>query len=207
MRSEYKTASSTSTPPPFDATNIPKRCIVTGGSGMVGSRLIELLIARGAERVISFDIRPPKPEETPKCDASQFQFVKADITDSEALEAAFQIAADSKKERRIEAVFHIAALVGPFYEHSLYHQVNVVGTRNVIALCKKHQIRVLVDCSSPSTRMSTFDINGMTEKDFEVRNGGNPYPQTALHEYGRTKAVAEQVFDLKLFPECSGNRV
>ena len=32
------------------------RCLVTGGSGFVGQRLVEMLVERGATRVISFDI-------------------------------------------------------------------------------------------------------------------------------------------------------
>ena len=38
------------------------RCLVTGGSGFVGQRLVEMLVERGATRVISFDIAP-KPKD------------------------------------------------------------------------------------------------------------------------------------------------
>ena len=41
--------------------NIPLRCLVTGGSGFVGQRLVEMLVERGAKRVVSFDIAP-KPK-------------------------------------------------------------------------------------------------------------------------------------------------
>jgi len=34
---------------------------VTGGSGFVGQRLVEMLVERGAERVVSFDILPQPP--------------------------------------------------------------------------------------------------------------------------------------------------
>jgi nucleoside-diphosphate-sugar epimerase len=34
----------------------PKVCVVTGGSGFVGQRLVEMLLERGAEKVVSFDI-------------------------------------------------------------------------------------------------------------------------------------------------------
>ena len=37
------------------------RCCVTGGSGFVGQRLVEMLVERGAERVVSFDILPQPP--------------------------------------------------------------------------------------------------------------------------------------------------
>lgn len=38
--------------------SVPKVCVVTGGTGFVGQRLIEMLVERGAEKVISFDIVP-----------------------------------------------------------------------------------------------------------------------------------------------------
>ncbi len=35
---------------------VPARCLVTGGSGFVGQRLTEMLLERGAQRVVSLDI-------------------------------------------------------------------------------------------------------------------------------------------------------
>lgn len=163
---------------------VPKVCLVTGGLGMVGSRLCEMLIERGAEKIISVDIQKPS-KETIESASDKIHFVTADICDINKLEKAF--------EKGIDAVFHIAALVGPFYKHELYYKVNYLGTKNMIDLCTKYGIKALIDCSSPSTRMSTFDINGMNEIDFEIRGNGDPYPKYSLHEYGRTKALAEKL--------------
>lgn len=41
---------------------VPANCVVTGGSGFVGQRLVEMLVERGARRVVSFDIAP-KPAD------------------------------------------------------------------------------------------------------------------------------------------------
>ena len=38
------------------------KAVVTGGSGFVGQRLVEMLIERGAARVVSFDV-VPKPKD------------------------------------------------------------------------------------------------------------------------------------------------
>ncbi len=35
---------------------VPARCLVTGGTGFVGMRLVEMLVERGARHVVSFDI-------------------------------------------------------------------------------------------------------------------------------------------------------
>ena len=41
-----------------DFPPVPANCVVTGGSGFVGQRLVEMLVERGAQRVVSFDIAP-----------------------------------------------------------------------------------------------------------------------------------------------------
>ena len=53
------------------------RAVVTGGSGFVGQRLVEMLIERGASRVVSFDIAP-KPTDALNDDRIVYQ--KGDIT-------------------------------------------------------------------------------------------------------------------------------
>lgn len=40
----------------------PGACCVTGGAGLVGRRLAEMLAERGARRVVAFDIAP-KPAD------------------------------------------------------------------------------------------------------------------------------------------------
>ena len=57
--------------------NVPLKCAVTGGSGFVGQRLVEMLAERGATKVVSFDISP-----TPK-DAvirPEIIYIQGDIT-------------------------------------------------------------------------------------------------------------------------------
>jgi len=37
---------------------VPAHCVVTGSSGFVGQRLVEMLVERGAKTVVAFDIAP-----------------------------------------------------------------------------------------------------------------------------------------------------
>eukprot|EP01084_Bolivina_argentea_P276663 472106_1 len=164
-------------------TGAPKKCVVTGGNGMVGRRLITMLLERGTEYVVSIDIvAPPNDKNIDK----RIKWIQADITDFDALcfSKAF--------EDDIDTVFHIAAIVGPYHKHSLFLKVNYYGTKNILKCCNKYNIQTLVDCSSPSTRYTFDDINGMNEVDFIKRGNGNPYPDVYTHEYARTKALAEQ---------------
>lgn len=160
--------------------DVPRTALVTGSSGFVGQRLVEMLVERGAERVVAFDISaPPEPFRQP-----QVETVRGDITDAEAVK---------KAAEGVECIFHIAALVGPYHEEHKYEAVNYGGSVNVIEACRAHGIRKLVMSSSPSTRFPFPDPNvrGQNEEQLEAINGGRYSPQ--FHAtYARTKAMGEQ---------------
>jgi nucleoside-diphosphate-sugar epimerase len=154
---------------------------VTGGSGFVGQRLVEMLVERGCQRVVSFDIAP-----TPK-DAStdpKIEYVQADLTKYQDVE---------KAAKGVDCVFHIAALVGPYHPKENYVKVNYEGTLNVLNACKKLGIKRIVMSSSPSTRFPYPDpnINGYTEDQLRVLNGGE-YAKKFLQPYAETKALGEK---------------
>ena len=114
---------------------------------------------------------------------TKFEYVRCDISDAEAVRA-------SAAFEGIEVVFHIAALVGPFFPHHKYLAVNFQGTKNVLRTfgesgkaSPKGQAPVFVDCSSPSTRFDGRSIRGKMEHELPYNFSG--------HEYARTKALAE----------------
>lgn len=100
----------------------PKTALVTGGSGLVGERLCSMLVQRGCERVISVDVTPC-PEEIKarhvallgKEGAAKIEYTIADICDTPKM---------TELCKDIEGVFHVAALVGPYYPKPLYEKVN-----------------------------------------------------------------------------------
>lgn len=49
-------------------------CVVTGGSGLTGRRLVEMLVERGASRVVSFDITA-KPSDALEHSAIEYMQV------------------------------------------------------------------------------------------------------------------------------------
>jgi len=144
---------------PEPGWDVPKSCVVTGGSGFVGQRLVEMLVERGAERVVSFDISPtPKGASTRK----EIVYFQGDLTDPAVVEKALEGS---------ECVYHIAALVGPYHAAQAYIKVNYEGTVNVVEACKRLGIKRIVMSSSPSTRFPypNPDVDGLTEEQlFEV---------------------------------------
>ena len=130
---------------------VPNVCVVTGGTGFVGQRLVEMLVERGAKKVISLDIVPP-PKDAWQHPAIDWRV--CDVTDKEGVSAAIKGA---------DCVWHNAAAVGPFHPTPLYTRVNYEGTLNVLDACRKHGVPKLVFSSSPSTRFTGADVDGLRE--------------------------------------------
>jgi UDP-glucose 4-epimerase len=107
------------------------RCLVTGGSGFIGSHLVDHLLSAGHE-VAVLDLRPP---------VMDVEWVKADIRSD--LGAAF---------KGFDFVYHLAAVANArkSSEHpSIAYAVNVFGTLNVLEAARKADVqRVLLASSS-----------------------------------------------------------
>lgn len=97
------------------------RYLVTGGSGYIGSRVVEQLLGlKGTASVVNADIRPP-----------QFQpqgssFRQLDVRAPDAIAAALS-------EERPDVILHLAFVVDPTHDEPDMYDVNVNGTFNVLA--------------------------------------------------------------------------
>lgn len=162
--------------------------LVTGSSGFVGSRLVEMLLERGAKTVIAFDLLAPDAALTARFEAVQkktggviivLSQTEGDLCNESAVAAAFQ------KVPKIDVVYHIAALVGPFHSHEKYEEVNYKGTVRIIENCKKYNVPRLVYSSSPSTRFTGKDVEGLREDQMSM-------PVKFVARYAETKAKGEK---------------
>ncbi|KAG7345636.1 nucleoside-diphosphate-sugar epimerase [Nitzschia inconspicua] len=174
--------------PGFDTAKSGCHAMVTGSSGFVGARLVEMLLERGAKTVIAFDIVPPSPTLMERFEDVQAKSggkiitlsqSEGDLCSDSAVEAAFQ------KVPQLDVVFHIAALVGPFHKREMYYKVNYEGTLRIIDNCKKYKVPKLVYSSSPSTRFTGGDVENLTEDDMHI-------PDTFVALYAETKARGEE---------------
>jgi nucleoside-diphosphate-sugar epimerase len=150
-----------------------------------------MLIERGARKVVSFDIAP-KPKDA--LTNSKIKYMQGDLTDIEDVRKAFD---------GCEAVFHIAALVGPFHPKPAYYKVNFEGTQNVLDVCKEMNIKRIVMSSSPSTRFPYPDptVDNLREDEIAEINGGDGFAPVFLQPYAETKAMGE-----KLIREACGTK-
>ena len=154
---------------PIKATD-PKKVLVTGGGGFLGSAIATLLVER------KYHVRSFSRNPYPDLSSMGIEQIQGDICNKTAIEHAL---------RGVDLVFHTAAKAGIWGDYSDYYRTNVTGTQNVIAGCKKHHISRLIYTSSPSVVFSGTDMEGVNES--------VPYPATYHAYYPQTKAIAEQV--------------
>ncbi|MFI4875184.1 MAG: NAD-dependent epimerase/dehydratase family protein [Blastopirellula sp. JB062] len=145
------------------------RALVTGGGGFLGRYVVELLLARGDQ------VRVLGRRDYPDLAAQGVECLRGDVSDLDAVTAACA---------EQDVVFHTAAIAGIWGRWQDFYQTNVVGTQNILAGCRKRQVRKLVFTSSPSVTFDGADQNGVDET--------APYPNRWLAHYPHTKALAEQ---------------
>ncbi len=117
------------------------RCIVTGGCGFLGSHLVEHLVKKNHEVIVIDNLSTGNIKNIKNL---KVKFVKADIANKEKI---------SKYFKNVDWVFHIAALadIVPSIENPKnYFSSNVIGTFNVIELCKNKKIKKFVYIGSSS---------------------------------------------------------
>lgn len=135
----------------LSSLDVNKTYLVTGSAGFIGFHLCKQLLQSGC-KVIGLDNLNDYYEVSLKeerlrilaCD--NFLFIRADISDKQALEALFE-------EHRIDYVINLAAQAGVRYSIDnpyAYLQSNLVGFLNILEACRHHKVEHLVYASSSS---------------------------------------------------------
>jgi len=129
-----------------------KIVLVTGGAGFIGSHLCEKLIEKGHIVVCLDNFNDYYDPEIKKKNISslirqeRFELIKGDILDSALLEKIF-------KENKIEKIIHLAAIAGvrpSLIKPSLYIDVDIKGTVNLLEAARKFGVRQFIFGSSSS---------------------------------------------------------
>tara|TARA_R110002110_G_scaffold139153_1_gene325664 strand:+ start:5134 stop:6135 length:1002 start_codon:yes stop_codon:yes gene_type:complete len=126
-----------------------KNILVIGGAGLIGSHTVDKLLAEDVNSVTIYDNfargREENLTEAFKDPRVSVYEVGGDILQTDILDAAM-------KDRKIDGVFHLAALwllQCHDYPRSAFN-TNVAGTFNVMEACAKNDIKRLVWSSSAS---------------------------------------------------------
>lgn len=124
-----------------------KHILITGGAGFVGSHLADELLQNGY-RVRALDFLSSQvhgeTSERPAYLHPEVELIAGDVRDPDAVRAALQ---------GVDAVFHLAALVGvgqSMYEIARYTDVNNLGTAVLLEALIENPVEKLVVASSMS---------------------------------------------------------
>jgi nucleoside-diphosphate-sugar epimerase len=149
--------------------------LVTGGTGLIGSRITEHLMSL-KHRVATYDL-VPNPDNIGS-GKSQVSLFAGDICDADKL-------ADSVAGHETDYIVHMAAVVSDTADADprLTMAANVGGVANVLAAARTHRVRRVVWASSAAAlgTNSQYDGNPVAEE-YDVR------PATL---YGCSKLAAE----------------
>lgn len=147
--------------------------LVTGGAGYVGSVLVPRLLASGHHVRVLDNLMYGGQSLLPFFSYPQFEFIKGDILDEQAVRRA---------AKSVDVIIHLAAIVGypacKKYEQ-LAHDVNYVGTK-IVEKSRDRQQRIIF--------ASTGSNYGALIGDFCTEET----PLNPLTIYGTTKTGAEQ---------------
>ncbi len=144
------------------------KVLVTGATGFIGGKVVELLLKDNHE-VVALVRSTSNTELLPK----EVEIREADLFDSASLEQAVQ---------DIDVVYHFAAYFD-FYpsDEDLMFRVNIEGTKNLMNACVGTQVQRFIYCSTTET-MGPIRYPPGTE-DTELRPD---------FSYGESKVLAEQ---------------
>jgi UDP-glucose 4-epimerase len=155
--------------------------VVTGGAGFIGSNIVKLLLKKGHNVDIIDNLHTGKKENINEV-FDKVNFHQIDTRKKQDLE---------KIIKNCDGIFHEAALTAvpeSFEKPQEYHDVNVIGTKNIFEIAKKEKIRVVYASSS-----SVYgDVKNIPINENAARKPINPYGQTKLddellvEEYSKT---------------------
>ena len=146
--------------------------LVTGGSGFIGSHVVDRLLAEGAGSVTVFDNRVREDNLADALGSGRVRTIEGDVSDQQALRDAAEGAA---------GVFHMAVLqLGPCSEEPRRClEVNVTGTFNVFEAAREAGARKIVYSSASS-------VYGDTNETMD-----ESHPLNARTMYGASKLAGE----------------
>jgi nucleoside-diphosphate-sugar epimerase len=145
------------------------RVLVTGGGGFIGLALTQALCRQGLE------VRVLGRHHYRAAELAGALSIVGDIRDFETV---------NRAATGCCTVYHVAAKAGIWGAFEEYYSVNVLGTLNVIAACRKQGVANCVYTSTPSVVFDGQSLEGVDES--------VPYAENPLCHYAATKIQAEK---------------
>jgi UDP-glucose 4-epimerase len=151
--------------------------VITGGSGYIGARLTELLVARDeTERIVNLDVSAPNVP-WPKT-----EYVQGDVRDRASMRELLE-------RESPDVLLHLAFIFNPIHDEALMYDIDVNGTQAVLEAASLVGTEQVLVTSSASAYGAFPDNPVPIAEDHPVR--GQPD-----FSYARDKAEADRVCQL-----------
>jgi UDP-glucose 4-epimerase len=153
------------------------RYVITGGSGYIGSRLVDLLERRDdTEKIVICDVAPPKGYRP------HTEYERLDVRDRGAVQSVLE-------RVRPDVLVHLAFILNPSHDEEFAYNVDVNGTHNVLEAADKVGTRqVLVTTSGVAYGAFPDNPVPLTEDD--------PVRGVAGFTYARDKTESDRLCQL-----------
>ncbi len=142
------------------------KCLITGGSGYLGSSLINFILPK-VSSVTNFDIIRPGQNY------NNVKYIKGDITNFENIKEA---------SKNIDVIFHNVAKVPITKNKGLFTKVNQIGTKNLLEAAKINNVKKIIYVSSSA-------VFGIPSKVPVLETD----PRNPIEAYGLSKKNAEDL--------------
>ena len=154
------------------------RYLITGGSGYIGTRLVELLSRReDTEKIVIADVVPPRGAYQPKT-----EFERVDVRDRGTVHGAL-------KRANPDVLVHLAFILNPSHDEGFMYGVDVNGTHNVLEAAAEVGIgQVLVTTSAVAYGAFPDNPDPITED--------QPVRGVARFSYARDKTESDRIVQL-----------
>lgn len=165
----------------MNSNHDPKKILVTGGAGYIGSHTVLELLHAGYEVVVVDNLSNSSKESLRRVEmltGKSVEFHEVDLLDKVELDQVFQ-------KHAIQSVIHFAGLkaVGESVSIPLsYYQNNLTGTLNLLEVMKEHSVKKIVFSSSATVYGDPASVP-ITED----------FPTSATNPYGRSKLIIEEM--------------
>lgn len=157
------------------------RAIVTGGSGFIGSNIVDGLLARGDEVTVIDDLSTGRRENLHGAIASGAELVELDIRDQQAV-------VDVAQRVQPQTIFHLAAQIDvrrSTADPALDARINVEGTINVLEAARQAGARVV-----------NSSTGGAIYGEGKIIPAPEDHPVAPEAPYGQSKFAAEGYLEL-----------